>query len=83
MSWTTDLYIGELRPWPDVVHVRRGWKELRRYVPERMCHLEPWEVEQDTGFYDCMKCGCGYVADIADWNEWRFCPNCGAKMVDA
>lgn len=24
MSWTPDLYIGELRPWPDAVRVVRG-----------------------------------------------------------
>lgn len=46
------------------------------------CRLEPWEVEPDTGTYYDMRCGCGYVADVADWAEWRFCPNCGRKVVD-
>lgn len=36
MSWSPDLYIGELRPWPDSVHVVRGNSgEARRYTPER------------------------------------------------
>ena len=46
------------------------------------CHLRPWEMERDTGFYDCMECDCGYVADVGDWAEWHFCPNCGRKVVD-
>lgn len=45
------------------------------------CHLKPWEMEHDTGFYDCMECDCGHVADVADWAEWRYCPNCGARIV--
>ena len=45
------------------------------------CQLKPWEMERDTGFYDCMECACGYVADVADWAEWRYCPNCGRNMV--
>lgn len=35
MSWSPDLFIGELRPWPDSVHVVRGkTDETRRYFPE-------------------------------------------------
>lgn len=35
MSWSPELFIGELRPWPDTVHVVRGkTDEMRRYVPE-------------------------------------------------
>ena len=32
MSWSPDLYIGEMRPWPESVTVRRG-NESRVYVP--------------------------------------------------
>lgn len=46
------------------------------------CQLKPWEMERDTGFYDCMECACGYVADVADWAEWHFCPNCGRRIVE-
>ena len=45
------------------------------------CHLKPWEMERDTGFYDSMECDCGYVADVADWASWHFCPSCGRKNV--
>ena len=35
MSWSPDVFIGELRPWPDTVHVVRGkTDETRRYMPE-------------------------------------------------
>lgn len=41
MSWSPDLFIGELRPWPDTVHVVRGkTDETRRYVPEEMLFHE-------------------------------------------
>lgn len=41
MSWSPDLFIGELRPWPDTVHVVRGkTDETRRYVPEEMLFRE-------------------------------------------
>ena len=43
------------------------------------CHLKPWEMERDTGFYDSMECDCGYVADVADWASWHFCPSCGRQ----
>ena len=46
------------------------------------CHLKPWEMERDTGFYDCMECDCGYVADVADWAEWSYCPKCGRRNVE-
>lgn len=46
------------------------------------CHLKPWEMECDTGFYDSMECDCGYVADVADWASWHFCPSCGRQNVE-
>lgn len=46
------------------------------------CQLKPWEMDRDTGAYDCMQCACGYVADVADWAEWCYCPSCSRKVVD-
>lgn len=35
MSWSPELFIGGMRPWPDAVHVVRSQTdEMRRYVPE-------------------------------------------------
>lgn len=40
MSWYPDLYIGELRPWPDAVYVWRGKTgESKRYLPDDFCAL--------------------------------------------
>ena len=69
-----------------------GWAQLYGYnlTPEQAiaatlgsgtCHLKPWEMERDTGFYDSMECDCGYVADVADWASWHFCPSCGSQNV--
>lgn len=32
----------------------------------------------------CNKCGYTRKTDIkaTRWNEWKFCPNCGARMVE-
>jgi hypothetical protein len=46
------------------------------------CHITPWEMERDTGFFDCMQCECGFVADVSDWAEWHFCPNCGCRIKE-
>lgn len=57
MSWSPDLFIGELRPWPDTVHVVRGkTDETRRYVPEdALVHME---------LHECP--ACANVADLQD-----------------
>ena len=48
MSWSPDLYIGELRPWPDSVRVVRGNSgEARRYMPERKDAQEALERRID------------------------------------
>lgn len=91
MSWSPDLYIGELRPWPDTVHVVRGkTEETRRYVPERTCRdvADTPQYGYKTRF-ECSECGYEYSAvggfgcDYGDEPDFRFCPNCGAKRVDA
>ena len=53
-----------------------------RHGVAKTCHLKPWEMEHDTGFYDCMECDCGYVADVADWAEWHSCPRCGRRIAE-
>lgn len=57
MSWSPDLFIGELRPWPDSVYVVRSRTvETRRYVPEdALVHME---------LHECP--ACANVADLQD-----------------
>lgn len=41
MSWSPELFIGELMPFPDTVHVVKGkTDEMKRYVPEGSEHSE-------------------------------------------
>lgn len=43
-----------------------------------------WKYDNQFHWYRacCSECGYCRVTDVeADrWNEWKFCPNCGAKM---
>lgn len=73
MSWSPELFIGELRPWPDSVHVVRGkTDEIRRYVPERTCH-EVWNAKEQVHELSC----CGRDAWLSGV---YFCPMCGARI---
>ena len=77
MSWGPDLIIGELRPWPDSVHVLRGVTgEGRDYLPERTARRARVTVdERRTIGHD--ECGaCGATVGMAD----RFCRMCGARL---
>lgn len=72
MSWSPDLYIGELRPWPDSVHVVRGnTDEKRRYFPEREDGQEALERRIDELCAEVER----LHADQAHW-ELGNCPNC-------
>lgn len=50
---------------------------------EPVCHGK-WIYSNDFHWYtaSCNKCGYQRRTDIkADgWNQWKFCPNCGARM---
>lgn len=93
MSWSPELFIGDLRPWPDTVHVVRGkTDEMQRYVPERnvperTCHdlrvFDSWDM------FTCSSCKALILRNAVHFNidgftdnSIRFCPNCGAKVVD-
>jgi len=58
----------DAQPTVDAEPVKHGhWKYDNQYHWYRAC---------------CSECGYYRVTDIkADrWNEWKYCPNCGAKM---
>lgn len=83
MSWSPDLYIGELRPWSDAVNVVRDLSgEERRYVPERTCRYE-----LKDGWFVCSSCGRSTRAFEGKGDPLdppNYCPNCGARVeVDA
>lgn len=49
-----------------------------RYVPERMCHLEP--IPYWPGDYEGMRCSVCKTADL-DMGVGSYCSVCGAKVV--
>lgn len=86
----TSLVLQNWKGWPDHINVCKDGVigSCRRYVPAKTCLIVYDPVHQD---YYCSACGeyfdTGmYVArDSDDWLEhkdFRFCPNCGAKVVD-
>ena len=93
MSWSPELFIGELRPWPDTVHVVRGRTgETRRYVPERTCRITGWDPLDDADGYDdrLYYLSCGHTAVVClgpmgtmdTLDEFVECPECHARVVD-
>lgn len=45
-----------------------------------------WIYSNDFHWYvaSCNKCGYQRRTDIKTegWNQWKYCPNCGARMVE-
>ena len=73
MSWSSELYIGENRPWPDTVRVIRGkTEETLCYIPEKTCHIVE---DEDTSFLTCSECGAIQPEDYTTY----FCWCCGAR----
>lgn len=76
--------------WPDFINVyRRAYLPYRKYTPGDDCRLVYDPVHHD---YYCTKCGewfftGAYEACDADdhfvYKDFRFCPNCGAKVVES
>lgn len=87
MSWSPDLHIGELRPWPDSVHVVRGRTgETLQYLPESTCRMEPdGYYGEQYGIYKCSSCGELWQFEHGGptENHWKSCPRCGARIEDA
>ena len=77
----------EDRPFPYVLHIRRG-SELRRYFPIRYCRFEH-DCERHS--YTCTCCGesCDsslYVAVTESgtpaYKPFEYCPRCGARLEE-
>lgn len=76
--------------WPDKVRVSHDTRPnvSRVYVPERHCE---WILEHGGAIYDRWQCGnCGFLYvenrcdhGIKDGFDPKYCPGCGAKVVDA
>ena len=90
----TNMVLGSWRrgEWPEYITVsHEGMREPgRRYVPERTCrNVCEWNI--DTFHFTCSECGAEIGGDdlgdspvfVGDYHEQlRYCPNCGARVVD-
>lgn len=46
--------------------------------PERTCRI----YDTDHGFEDSLRCDACQMTFKRPWQPFKFCPNCGAKVVD-
>ena len=77
--------IADIEPWPKSVRIyRNDNRDVRVYVPERMCRYEfvPNIVRLGISLNSCgLKCSeCG--RDQLSLEALKYCPDCGCKVVD-
>ena len=76
MSWTITEHIGELRPWPDAVHVFRGdGIEVRPYLPRVSTMRIVSDVSDGVG-----NCRCGFCDTVIDPYD-AYCRHCGTELT--
>ena len=65
---------------PEIVAFK-GHDDWGTYIPERTCH--PIHTREK---WVCSACGCsikpGFMPEFHGVGVLRFCPNCGAKLVE-
>lgn len=79
MSWTAEFHMGELRPWPSVVLVKRGnTDETKAYTLARTAKKVkvPRKDHLRIGHVECSECGTPIGYDN------RYCHHCGARLED-
>lgn len=52
--------------------------EQVRELKERDVAKEPVEADEDFGYFKCPSCGMNIVAN--DFNDHKFCLNCGQRI---
>lgn len=65
------------------LHMRLA--DLIEPEPERTCHVEKYHPESELYFETCSECGCILSANWPGDRHCmtaKYCPNCGAKVVD-
>ena len=64
----------ELKPYEDTDLTPEQIRELK----ERDTAKAPAEVDEDFGYFKCPSCGTNIIAD--DFNDHKFCLNCGQRL---
>lgn len=65
--------------WPDYIEVAHDVNciDMRSYVPERTCRI----YDTDHGFEDSIRCDACQMTFRRPWQPFKFCPNCGARVI--
>ena len=50
----------------------------------RTCSMEECAIDNGSRSWGmrCSACGEEFEHKKPEWHSWRFCPNCGAEVVD-
>lgn len=92
MSWTHEMYIGSMRPWPSLIRVLRTDGEMQEYEPKRgVCSADETEriwCRCKGGLHDrfltvhVMECNeCGRTYEHVN-GSYEFCPHCGRRIME-
>ena len=82
------------RPFPAILHLKREDEsgiQVARYAPERTCRVIPMDAAGNPPFREedwvlneqsdgCS--ACGYPFDSMNRGVPKYCPNCGARVID-
>lgn len=80
MTWRAEVYIGEMRPWPDVVDVVKGRTgEAVEYVPGRTCRIIGTIYYDGEGVW-YHELSCGHEVETLDKEPPSYCSECGARV---
>ena len=65
--------------WPDCIDVyNHGSHEpVKTYMPERTCRI----YETDSEYEDSVRCSKCKKTFHRPWQPFRYCQNCGAKVI--
>lgn len=74
MSGIGITYLWLSKEFPPFIRLEGRHGDYEVYTPEQTCNL----IEDE----DLLHCSnCGGAAEKQSWAYWRYCPNCGAKVV--
>lgn len=74
MAHDVRLRLEELKPYEDTSLTPEQIMELK----ERDAAKAPAEADEDFGYFKCPSCGTNIIAD--DFNDHKFCLNCGQRL---
>lgn len=75
MSGVGITYLWSNKKFPQFIRLEGKRGDYEVYTLERTCHLV-----EDDGLIHCSN--CGGVAEKQSWAYWKYCPNCGGKVVE-